>query len=132
MALNYVNYVRLALLTIAHLAGLVAAVILLLKIKNMPAILATVAFGLLSIQDIGAVMRTAFLDRLIVRQMAGRNIPWAIGGFNCCCGVLDLAAIVCLIVAVWQAVSATGGGEMAERAEAVAVVPPEEAVEQGE
>ena len=114
MALNYMNYVNLAVFTIAHLAGLVVAIILLLKVKGTPAILATVAFGLLFIQDIGAIMRSTFLDRLIIRQMVAGRTLWALNGLGCCCGALDLIATVCLIVAVWQAVSATAAEETAE------------------
>ena len=128
MALNYVN---LAVFTIAHLAGLVVAIILLLKVKGTPAILATVAFGLSFIQDIGAIMRVAFLDRLIIRQVViGGSVPWAMGGLGCCCGALDLIAIICLIVALWQAVSATGGeGEQVEEMMGEFIEIPEEAIE---
>jgi len=108
------HYVTLAVFTIAHLAGLVVAIILLFRVKGTPAILATVAFGLLFIQDIGAIMRVAFLDKLIIRQMIAGNTPWAMNSLGCCCGLLDLVAIICLIVALWQAVSATGGEQMEE------------------
>ena len=111
MALNYVN---LAVFTIAHLAGLVVAIILLLKVKGTPAILATVAFGLLFIQDIGSIMRSAFLDRLIIRQMVAGRTLWALNSLGCCCGALNLIATVCLIIAVWQAVSATAAEETVE------------------
>jgi hypothetical protein len=102
MAITYILHVAFIL---AHLAGLVVAIILLVKHKGTAAILATVAFALLFIQDIGAVARLAFLDDLIFRQAAANTVRWVVGGFNCCCGFLDLAAIVCLIIAVWQAVS---------------------------
>ncbi|MFQ6100547.1 MAG: hypothetical protein ACE5OS_04855 [Anaerolineae bacterium] len=114
MALTYVNF---ALLLIAHLAGLVVAVILLIRIKGTPAILATIAFALSFIRDIGAIMRVAFLDRVILQRAAFRTLPWAQGGLGCCCGLLDLIAVVCLIVAIWQAVSATAPEEAAEGAE---------------
>ena len=115
MALTYVSF---ALFLIAHLAGLVAAIILLTRIKGTPAILATVAFGLLFVQDIGVIMRTAFLNRLIFQRMAFRTLPWAQGGLDCCCGLFDLIAVVCLIVALWQAISATSAEKAAEGAEA--------------
>jgi hypothetical protein len=102
MALTYVN---LVILTLANLAGLVVAIILLTKVKGTPAILAAVAFGLAFLHYVGWIMRTAFLDRLIFREMNYSTVPWASGGLNCCCGIFQLAAIVCLIIAIWQAVS---------------------------
>ena len=106
-------YVHLAVFTLVHLAGLVVAIVLLLKVKGTPAILATVAFGLSFIRDIGEIARVAFLNDL-VREVAGRNVQWGVGGLGCCCGVFELIAIVCLIVAIWQAVSATAVEGVAE------------------
>jgi len=36
------------------------------------------------------------------------------GGLGCCCGALNLIATACLIIAVWQAVSATAAEETVE------------------
>lgn len=105
-----INYILQAAFTLAHLAGLVVAIILLVRHKGTAAILATIAFALLFIQDIGTIARMAFLDDLVFRQMAPRALRWATGGLNCCCGVLDLAGIICLIVAIWQAVVGTRQG----------------------
>ncbi len=98
------NYIPLVVSILAHLAGLIVAIILLVKHKGTAAILATVAFALLFIQDIGAIVRLAFLNDLLFRQMAPRALRWVTGGLNCCCSLLDLAGIICLIVALWQAV----------------------------
>ena len=106
--------VPLAATLLVHLAGLIVAIILLVRVKGTPAILATVAFGLLLVQDIGLIVRSAFLDQYIVRQMGFRTISWAMGGLGCCCSLFNLAAFVCLIIALWQALS----GQTVEEAEA--------------
>ena len=103
-----------AVTLLAHLAGLIVAIILLVRVKGTPAILATVAFGLLLVQDIGLIVRSAFLDQYIVRQMGFRTISWAMGGLGCCCSLFNLVAFVCLIIALWQALS----GQTVEEAEA--------------
>jgi hypothetical protein len=107
MALTYITHV---VLTLAYLAGLIAAILLLVKVKGTPAILATVAFAVLFLLGIGQIARLAFLERLVFEQFRPGQIVWAGGGFNCCCGILQLAAIVCLIIAVWQAVSGAKQG----------------------
>jgi hypothetical protein len=99
--LEFLNYLYWIVFALAHLGCLVVAVILLLKVKGTPAILATVAFALLFIQDLGWVLRRWFLDGAI-RRLMGFG-PWAMN--SCCCGLFQLAAFVCLIVAIWQAVS---------------------------
>ena len=108
--LRYSAVIPFAVTLLVHLAGLVVAIILLVRVKGTPAILATVAFGLLLIQDVGMIMRITFLDQYIVRQMGFgqmgfRTISWAMGGLGCCCSFFNLAAFVCLIVALWQALS---------------------------
>ena len=102
MALVYINLVVFALV---HLAGLVVSAILLVKIKGTPAILSTVAFGILFLHDLGAILRAAFLDTLVARSVRIANITTARGGFDCCCNILTIAAFVCLIIAIWQAVA---------------------------
>jgi len=111
--LQYFNFIPFAVTLLAHLAGLIVAIILLVKVKGTPAILATVAFGLLLIQDVGTIMRLTFLDQYIIRQMSFRTISWAMGGLGCCCNIFNLAAFVCLIIALWQALS----GQAVEEAE---------------
>lgn len=99
------SYAPLIALTLAYLAGLVVAILLLVKVKGTPAILATIAFGLLFILGVGQIARLAFLDQVVRKQLS--QIRWGIGGFDCCCGILQLAAIVCLIIAIWQAIKPT-------------------------
>ncbi len=110
---QYSAVIPFAVTLLAHLAGLVVAIILLVRVKGTPTILATVAFGLLLIQDVGGIMRMTFLDQYIVRQMGFRTISWAMGGLGCCCNLFNLAAFVCLIVALWQALT----GQTVEEAE---------------
>lgn len=109
MALSYTAQIVLAL---TYLAGLIVAILLLVRVKGTPAILATVAFGILFLASLGGLLRMAFLEALIVQLLEVRaiHLPRVAGGFECCCGVLQLAAIVCLIVAIWQAVVGTKQG----------------------
>ena len=124
MALRYVN---LAVLLIAHLVGLIVAIILLIKVKGTPSILATVAFALALLRDLGQVARAAFLDRFILEQVNYSSVRLPMGGLDCCCGIFSVVGTVCLIVAIWQAVSATAQETPAEGAEL-----PEEATEGSE
>ena len=98
-------YVHAAVFLIVHLVGLVVAIVLLIKFKGTPAILATVAFALGLIQDVGQIARGLFLDRVLIQQIGVSDLPTTIGGLNCCCGILNLIGLVCLIIAIWQAVS---------------------------
>lgn len=119
------TYVMKAIMILAHLVGLVIGIILLARKKGTAAILATVAFGLLFLLDIGGVLRMAFLNDQIARAVAARNVEWAMGGLNCCCGIFDLGAIVCLIIALWQALSGRAAAPAVEPP-AVEVVTPQE------
>jgi len=110
----------LLLALLAHLAGLVVAIILLTRKKGTPALLALIAFGLLFLLDIGGLLRITVLDAQLNRALGARMLPWAFGGLGCCCGLLDLAAIVCLIIALWQGLSGMGATEATEEEEAPA------------
>jgi uncharacterized membrane protein len=91
----------------AYLAGLVVAVILLIRTRRTAAILATVSFALLMLISIGRIV----LALPAVSVQFFRTGPWLAWLLNCCCGLFDMAAIVCLIVAIWQAVSGAMTGE---------------------
>ncbi len=108
------GYVVTGLMVLAHLAGLVVAIILLVRKKGVAATLATIAFVLLLLLDVGWILRTASLDDRIWQALTFRTIPWAIGGLNCCCGLFDLGAIVCLIIALWRGISGPAAGEAEE------------------
>jgi hypothetical protein len=96
---------------LAYLVGLVVAIILLVRAKGTAAILAVIGFGLLVLIGIGQiVLSLPPVSRELYRAV------WSVWVLNCCCSILDLGAIVCLIVAIWQAVSGMGAGDVAEEA----------------
>jgi hypothetical protein len=140
---SYAGLVPYAAALLAHLAGLVVAIILLVRAKRTPAILAVVGFALLVLINLAQLIL-----RLppVVRSLAFGNPAWT-WFLNCCCSVFDAGAIACLIVAIWQALSAAGVGEvvaggdeevaggdeeMAPMVEAVTVITPEEMAEGSE
>jgi hypothetical protein len=94
--------------TIVHAGGLVVSIVLLNRTRRTPATLATAAFGLLLVQDLGRLLREIGLDFQLWRltRPAFEGI-WEIS--NCCCGLLQLAGIACLAVALWQALSGPTG-----------------------
>jgi hypothetical protein len=108
--LEFLNYVYWAIFALVHLGGLVAAIVLLTRSKGTPAILATAGFALLLINDAGQILRRWFLDGWIKRVILNYRFgPWMVN--NCCCSALQVVAFVCLIVALWQAVSPVPGSE---------------------
>ncbi len=92
---------------LVHLAGVVVAVILLVRRGGTPAILALVGFGVLFLSDLVGLGRGPLIGALAGQT---RQLVLVSSGVNCCCSVVDVAAIVCLIVALWQAVSGTSSG----------------------
>ncbi len=110
--LSALYYISFALMILAHLVGLVVAIILLARKKGLPAVLATVAFALLFLLDIGRIINVAFLRRVLLQAVQSpRAIPWVSGSLDCCCGIFDLAAVILLIVALWQALVKPASGE---------------------
>lgn len=102
------------LLILAHLAGLVVAVILLVRRKGTAPILATAAFALLVLLDAAQIVQKALLSASARQIRAPRVLPWIGGGATCCCGFLDLVAWGFLIAAIWIGM---GGPESAEQEE---------------
>ena len=100
---NILSTILSVAFVVVHVAGLGTAIFLSVKYKSKPALLAVVAFGLLLLEDIGTGVRSSFLDDLLFRQLPG-SVSVAMEGFNCFCGLLRLAAMVCLILAVGEAV----------------------------
>ncbi len=95
---------------LAHLAGVVVAIVLLVRRRSAAAILALIGFGLLFIMDLADFGRGPLVGLLTGRM--GINQFWAVSAtIGCCCSIFDVAAVVCLIVAIWQAVSAITGEE---------------------
>ena len=98
---------------LAHVAGLVVAIILVLRPKTQrtAGLLALAGFGLLVILDL-AEFAQGPLIRLLSNQTA-RGIRLAHISVGCCCSAVDIAATVCLIVAMWQAMSSNEAHEAA-------------------
>ncbi|MGD8244203.1 MAG: hypothetical protein PVG25_01475 [Anaerolineae bacterium] len=96
---------------LAHLAGMVVATILLLRQqgKRTAGGLALIGFALLVIFDLASFAQGTLI-RLLSRQTA-LGVRLAHISVSCCCNILDIAAIVCLIVAIWQATSSAGREE---------------------
>ncbi len=110
MVLNTLARIAVGL---AHLAGLVVAILLWVRRKGTAPMLATAAFALLFLLDIGGALRSGAIEQPLLRAFGTpRSLPWVLGGLNCCCSFLDVVAIVLLIVALWQALS--GGAEAEE------------------
>jgi uncharacterized membrane protein YjdF len=92
---------------LAHLVGAIIAIILLARYKAKAATLALVGFGLLFVVDIARFFMGP-LALSLSRQIGngGRAFAQFNVGLGCCCSIFDVAAIACLIFALWQAVSA--------------------------
>ena len=105
----YVSVIPALPLLLVHLAGVIVAVILLVRHRGTPAILAVTGFAVLFVWHL-ATFFTEPLARLVV-QAGVRPAGAAITSVGCCCGVLNVIAVVCLIIAIWQAVAGTGDGD---------------------
>jgi len=101
----YVMILPVLPILLVHLAGVVVAIILLVRRGGTPAILALVGFGVLFILDLASFGRGPLVELLAGQA---RQLVVVSTGLSCCCSVLDVAAVVCLIVAIWQAVSGPG------------------------
>ena len=90
---------------LAHLAGVAVAIVLLVRQRerSLAAILAGAGFALLLLTDLAAFARGPLINLISHRTRGG--IRLAVTGVGCCCSVVDVAAIVCLIVALAQALS---------------------------
>jgi hypothetical protein len=93
---------------LAYLAGVVVAVILVVRHRSTPAILALVGFGVLFLVALAGLGHGP-LSRFLA-EGGGMGRFGVDAGVGCCCSVFDVIAVVCLIVAVWQAVSGGGAG----------------------
>jgi hypothetical protein len=100
-----VDWILPVLFALAYLAGLVLAIILAVRAKAKAATLAAIAFGLLLVKHLAAWWFSIPIYNLVYDVIEGSFANWVVSGLDCCCGVLQLAAVVCLVIAVWQAVS---------------------------
>ena len=110
---DFANLLPAIPVLLAHVAGMVVAIILVLrpKTKRTAGLLALSGFALLVILDL-AEFAQGPLIRLLSNQTA-RGIRLAHVSVGCCCGAVDIAAIVCLIVAIWQTMSSNEAHEAA-------------------
>lgn len=90
---------------LAHLAGVVVAIVLVVRRKErpIPAILAAVGFGLLLALDVANFAREPLIGFIGHRTAAGVRLT--VTSVGCCCSAVDVAATVCLIIAMAQALS---------------------------
>ncbi|RLC62961.1 MAG: hypothetical protein DRI48_08965 [Chloroflexi bacterium] len=121
----YLNVLPLLPILLVYLAGIVVAIVLLVRHRGTPAILALIGFGVLFVVALASLVKgplVGVLGQQLARQMRMSQF-WAVNaGLGCCCSVLDVIAIVCLIVAIWQALSsahATGDEAVARGDEEV-------------
>ncbi len=109
------NVLPLLPVLLAHLTGAVVALILLVRSerrRTVP-IFALLGFGLLSILDLAEMARGSLI-RLLSHGTA-TGIRLANTGVGCCYSMFDVAAVLCLVIAVWQATSGAGMGEAEPR-----------------
>lgn len=101
----YLSVLPVLPILLAHLAGAVVSVVLLMRQerRNKTALLALIGFAALFVVDL-ANLAKAPLTQWLVRQGGLHQFWVANTGLGCCCSIIDVAAIVCLIMAVWQAV----------------------------
>lgn len=106
-----VNLIPLLPTLLVHLTGVVVAIILLVRIERerTPAIFALLGFGFLSILDLANVARGSLIRLLSHRTVSG--IRLASVGVGCCYSIFDVVAVVCLIIAIWQAMSGSATEE---------------------
>lgn len=99
-AAGLVNLLPAIPVLLAHLGGVVAAVILLVRQekRNTPALLALIGFGLLVVLDLANLARGPLIRLLSHRAAVGARLT--VAGVGCCCSIVDVAGIVCLIVAI--------------------------------
>ena len=93
---------------LVHLAGMVVATMLLVRQQGerTAGLLALIGFAVLLILDLAGFAQGTLIRFLSRRTATGIRLAHI--SVACCCSILDIAAIVCLIVAIWQAMLSTG------------------------
>ncbi len=109
-----------------YLVGIVATIVLLLRRKSTPAILALVGFGL------GFLIRLAQFGRAPLIQALVEGVGYSQylqmnAAMGCCCSLFDVIALTALIVAIWRAVSVEGTSEAPAETEETFTTPDDEA-----
>ncbi len=100
-------------LLLVHLTGIVVAVVLLGRQdrRREPALLALAGFTLLFLVTLANFARRPLIVQL-ARQTGARIVPLNTA-ISCCYSVFQVAGGLCLIVAIWQAVTGAEPPEMA-------------------
>lgn len=103
--LDLANVLPAVPVLLAHLAGIVVAVVLLIRREEpiIAPVLALIGFGLLVVLDGANLVRGPLIRLLSHRTEAGVRL--IVASVSCCCSLINVAAIVCLIVAIWRSFS---------------------------
>ena len=111
----YVSVVPALPLLLVHLAGVIVAAILLVRHRSTAAILAVIGFAALFVWHLATfgIEPLAYL----LSEAGVAQLDVAITSVGCCCSALNVIAVVCLIIAIWQAVAGTGDGDEEEEEE---------------
>lgn len=108
-SLGFVRALPAIPVILVHLAGVIVAGILIIRRDGSATapVLALIGFGLLLVLDVANFARGPVIGQLLRRTAVGDRA--AVTGVSCCCGLVDVAAAVCLIAAVWQALTRSVG-----------------------
>jgi len=102
---GFVNVFPAIPVLLVHLVGVVVAIILLVRREkgSASAVLALIGFALLIFLDVANFARGPLIN--LVSRRAAMGIRALIATVGCCCSVFEVAAVVCLIIAIWRALS---------------------------
>ncbi|NLE43297.1 MAG: hypothetical protein GX620_01145 [Chloroflexi bacterium] len=89
---------------LVHLAGLVASIVLMVRKRGPASTLALIGFAVLFLLDIASLGRGPLIT-LLIEQAGIEQYLVANAGVGCCCSTFHVAAMVCLIVAIWRAIT---------------------------
>lgn len=100
---GFVNVLPLFPVLLAHLAGVVVAVFLLTRSegRRTAAALALLGFALLSALDLAKAAQGPLIGLLSRRTATCIRLVTA--GVGCCYSVFEVTAVLCFIIAIWQA-----------------------------
>jgi hypothetical protein len=88
-----------------QLAGVVVAAIVLARRRSTSAILALAGFGVMFVVGRANLARPALVSGLSSSGLGSAGLGGYLAiqaGVGCCCSLFDVAALVCLIVALWR------------------------------
>ena len=111
---GFVNVLPAIPALLVHLAGVVVAIILLVRQEkgSGSAVLALIGFALLLFFDVANFARGPLIN--LVSRRAAMGIGSLIATIGCCCSVFEVTAVVCLIIAIWRALSSPDGERVDE------------------